>query len=182
MQNAPIAIPTEELTHLSLNESSILPDGAVITRISRYDFETSDNSAIDSTEINRENSFTDQTMRGFGGGGSYYYDYVRTYYLNNQSNCPYKADLHAKLKIYAVNSYAEIQDVKMVYSCLTPGSAPATWTDLGSGFEPEEKFPCGKVALYSDGNFTVNTQVTSGVDVSLLKTLGFSQSVSSSYI
>lgn len=175
-------LSAEELTHLSLNESKVLNDGAVVTRISRYNYETSDES--NSCNAQSKSLLNQLTLRS-NGGGEYYYDYVRTYYLNNRSDCPFKADLHAKLKLFAVGGYAEIEDVKTVYSCLSPGSATATYHCEGSGYDindAKKKFPCGNITLWSDGEFTVNTSVSSGVSVTVLESLGFSQNVTNNYI
>lgn len=181
IQNNLTATPSEELTNLSMHEYTVLSDGAVITRISASEYESAAKSDL---TVNEGKLLTKQMASPKAGGVTTYYDYVRTFRLNQNSDL-FKADLHAKIKVYIDNNsgYGQIEAVEGVYSTPTPGAALCTWTQTLGGFSAlNGKFPCGRVELFADGFYTINTQITTGVDVSVLPSLGFSVSASSSTI
>lgn len=174
------ALPVNELVDLNLNESIVLDDGAVITRISFSDYlnETARNNGTTLSEAKIENESTE--MSTASSGGSYYYNYAQVFGLDGTTTCSFKAQLQATLKITAVNSYAQIDNVSAVYTTPVAGSYSYQWIQSAAYSDSNTgTFPTGKVNLFGDGYFTVQTQTSTEGSVSL-SGLGFSRSLSTS--
>lgn len=144
-------IPTNEVTSLAINESFVLDDGAVLTRISydEYVRETAIYNGVTENEV-----IDSEPARAQPNGGSYYYGYTKTQALD--SNGWFNATLVATLRLYAYNGYGQIEGISDIKTRIASGLYLCKWEHGGASSTPAENgsgFPCGRVDIVGNGHF-----------------------------
>lgn len=165
-----------DISDLKLGGKIVLPDGAVLTPISRDDYASSlarelNISFQEATEMESTNLMRAATI--------YYYSYSKTYtYSSNKS---FKADVQATIKISNSGSFRQIEDVISVSTRRTAGSGThgARWIELDAYSDPDRgssKFPSRTVVLGGSGYFEIvsTTSIDLSVDLKGFFSIGFS--------
>ncbi len=145
-------IPTNEVTSLAINESFVLDDGAVLTRIpyDEYVRETATYNGVTEKEV----IDSEPARAQWDGGGSYYYGYEKTQALD--SNGWFNATLVATLRLYAYHGYGQIEGISDIKTRIASGLYLCKWEHDGSTSTPAENgsgYPCGSIDIAGNGHF-----------------------------
>ncbi len=177
---SPTRIPVNEVANLAVNESLILDDGAVLTRISNDEYfsEVAKNSGISIDEAKRIDNSIEYVSAN--GGGYSHFNYSKTENVSSNSLCPFKATLEALIDLYIYNSNAEITNVTNIGTRRASGLFVGTWNETGT---PDYKilypdtgtFPAGKVEIRGRGYFQVDANVAANLGYNM-EGFGFSLS------
>lgn len=153
-------IPVNELADLAMNDSLVLDDGAVLTRITydEYVSETATYNGITDNEVIKNEPVLPQS----GSGAYYYYGFTKTQALDK--NNWFKATLVATLRLYVYNSYAQIEGISGISTKLASGLYLCKWQQQSVSSYPDENdstsFPCGRIDIMGDGYFYVEPNIS----------------------
>lgn len=177
-------VDVDELTELSINESTVLDDGTVVTRISYSDYlnETARNNKTTVCEVQNQE---EHGMINSINSNEFYYNYSKECGLDGTSTCKFRAILHATLKLWTNGANAQISNCSAVYTTASAGSYNYEWIEAASYSDPpvndSNSFPVGVIYLFGDGQFKVTTSTSTEGSVDL-EILGFSRASQTSKI
>lgn len=151
-----------DISNIELGEIVTLPDGAVLTPISKEEYlsRLADEKNISLEEASRLESLNVNNSRQL-----YYYDYSKTF--SHPKNPNFSAILQATLKMWGSGMYRQIEDVMAISSKRNSGLYTYRWIQTDAYSDPREgsaSFPTTSVTLGAKGYFEVTT--TSSLDIS----------------
>ncbi|MFA9397447.1 MAG: hypothetical protein ACERKV_04170 [Clostridiaceae bacterium] len=161
-----------DISQINLGEKIILPDGAILTPISKDEYvsKLANEKNISIWEANEMQSRTTLLSLNYlmTSGTIYYYDYAKTFTYTGNSN--FKADLEATLKIWSSGSFRSIENVLTIGSRRTSGIYNNDWIETAKFSDPQpnsSSFPVASVTLGANGYFqiksTYNYSITGGI-------------------
>lgn len=145
-----------DIDNIALGEKVILKDGAILTPISEQEYirrlmEENEYSIVEARHIESQ-------AKNMRSGTTYYYNYSKKFTHPKNSGCT--AILEATLKIWADNSYKQIENVMGVGSRRNSGTYQAQWIETYHYSDPQQgssSFPTTKIVLGASGYFRITS-------------------------